>query len=429
MARGGGAAAPLRWDGTAAAALPPIDAHQPPPRDPSSTSRSTRPRRTRAGPGSACRPSPSGRRRRRRLPASSSTRREPSGSGRRRPSRAYPGFAAFPYAEYSEPFFGDEYRVLRGGSWRHRPAASPGPRSATGISRSGGRSSPACAAPAMARGPPPTAQRSGSTSWLGAMPRGRPRSGVQPGPRAPPRPCLARNAPETVPMSHQASSGLPALGGVRVDVLLDEAGVRCTRRRPAACEPARRSCPRSGSTTSAARDCTRRSRGCPGTTSPARGRDPGAPRRRSRARTQARTLVELGAGTAKNVRLLLDALDPPARSSASCRSTSARRPCGRARSDRRRVPPGVRARDRRRLRARSRRAPRRRAPADRLPRQHDGNLYPGPHEPARPCTRPSTPSRRAHPRTDNRGCTPPGSSSCRARSSASPRTSQHPRWR
>jgi len=29
----------------------------------------------------------------------------------------YPGFSAFPYAEYSEVFFGDEYRVLRGGSW------------------------------------------------------------------------------------------------------------------------------------------------------------------------------------------------------------------------------------------------------------------------------------------------------------------------
>ena len=29
----------------------------------------------------------------------------------------YPGFSAFPYAEYSETFFGDEYRVLRGGSW------------------------------------------------------------------------------------------------------------------------------------------------------------------------------------------------------------------------------------------------------------------------------------------------------------------------
>ena len=29
----------------------------------------------------------------------------------------YPGFAAFPYAEYSEVFFGSEYKVLRGGSW------------------------------------------------------------------------------------------------------------------------------------------------------------------------------------------------------------------------------------------------------------------------------------------------------------------------
>jgi gamma-glutamyl hercynylcysteine S-oxide synthase len=29
----------------------------------------------------------------------------------------YPGFRAFPYTEYSEVFFGKEYRVLRGGSW------------------------------------------------------------------------------------------------------------------------------------------------------------------------------------------------------------------------------------------------------------------------------------------------------------------------
>jgi iron(II)-dependent oxidoreductase len=30
---------------------------------------------------------------------------------------AYPGFEAFPYSEYSEVFFGDGYRVLRGGAW------------------------------------------------------------------------------------------------------------------------------------------------------------------------------------------------------------------------------------------------------------------------------------------------------------------------
>jgi len=34
--------------------------------------------------------------------------------------RPYPGFRAYPYREYSEPFFGDGYRVLRGGSWATR---------------------------------------------------------------------------------------------------------------------------------------------------------------------------------------------------------------------------------------------------------------------------------------------------------------------
>jgi len=31
--------------------------------------------------------------------------------------QGYPGFTAFPYREYSEVFFGPEYKVLRGGSW------------------------------------------------------------------------------------------------------------------------------------------------------------------------------------------------------------------------------------------------------------------------------------------------------------------------
>jgi gamma-glutamyl hercynylcysteine S-oxide synthase len=35
--------------------------------------------------------------------------------------RGYPGFAPHPYKEYSEVFFGNEYRVLRGGSWASRP--------------------------------------------------------------------------------------------------------------------------------------------------------------------------------------------------------------------------------------------------------------------------------------------------------------------
>jgi gamma-glutamyl hercynylcysteine S-oxide synthase len=33
----------------------------------------------------------------------------------------YPGFSAYPYREYSEVFFGHEYRVLRGGSWATSP--------------------------------------------------------------------------------------------------------------------------------------------------------------------------------------------------------------------------------------------------------------------------------------------------------------------
>ncbi|MBV8560228.1 MAG: SUMF1/EgtB/PvdO family nonheme iron enzyme, partial [Acidimicrobiia bacterium] len=36
---------------------------------------------------------------------------------------AYPGFRAFPYREYSEVFFGADYKVLRGGSWATHPTA------------------------------------------------------------------------------------------------------------------------------------------------------------------------------------------------------------------------------------------------------------------------------------------------------------------
>jgi iron(II)-dependent oxidoreductase len=38
----------------------------------------------------------------------------------------YPGFAAFPYKEYSEVFFGPEYKVLRGGSFGVHPVACRG---------------------------------------------------------------------------------------------------------------------------------------------------------------------------------------------------------------------------------------------------------------------------------------------------------------
>ncbi len=40
--------------------------------------------------------------------------------------RAYPGYETFPYKEYSEVFFGSDYKVLRGGSWATRPGAIRG---------------------------------------------------------------------------------------------------------------------------------------------------------------------------------------------------------------------------------------------------------------------------------------------------------------
>lgn len=39
----------------------------------------------------------------------------------------YPGFEPYPYREYSEVFFGEDYRVLRGGSWATHPRVA-GPR-------------------------------------------------------------------------------------------------------------------------------------------------------------------------------------------------------------------------------------------------------------------------------------------------------------
>jgi iron(II)-dependent oxidoreductase len=37
--------------------------------------------------------------------------------------RPYPEFASFPYREYSEVFWGSDYKVLRGGSWATHPSA------------------------------------------------------------------------------------------------------------------------------------------------------------------------------------------------------------------------------------------------------------------------------------------------------------------
>jgi iron(II)-dependent oxidoreductase len=37
---------------------------------------------------------------------------------------AYPGFVTFPYKEYSEVFYGSDYKVLRGGSWATSPSVA-----------------------------------------------------------------------------------------------------------------------------------------------------------------------------------------------------------------------------------------------------------------------------------------------------------------
>ena len=66
------------------------------------------------------------------------------GSGRRAHFDGYPGFRAHPYREYSEVFFGDDYRVLRGGSWATPPARGDAHVPQLGPARSAARSSPGC---------------------------------------------------------------------------------------------------------------------------------------------------------------------------------------------------------------------------------------------------------------------------------------------
>ncbi len=87
------------------------------------TSPGSRPTPSHVRAGLACPPSSSGRGRR---PRASWTASATCGSGPPRPSPPTPGFDAYPYPEYSEVFFGPDYRVLRGGSWATHPrVASP----------------------------------------------------------------------------------------------------------------------------------------------------------------------------------------------------------------------------------------------------------------------------------------------------------------
>ena len=89
-------------------------------RRPSATSAGSRPTPSLAHTVRACPPRPSGRGRR---PGSSGIG---AAIGRVWEWTAshfggYPGFVAHPYREYSEVFFGEHYRVLRGGSWATSP--------------------------------------------------------------------------------------------------------------------------------------------------------------------------------------------------------------------------------------------------------------------------------------------------------------------
>ena len=88
------------------------------PGHPSSTSPGTRPTPSPAGPASGCRPSRSGRPRASEL----EERRARAWEWTSSDFLAYPGFEAFPYPEYSQVFFGDAHKVLRGGSWATHPS-------------------------------------------------------------------------------------------------------------------------------------------------------------------------------------------------------------------------------------------------------------------------------------------------------------------
>ena len=89
-------------------------------RRPPATSPGSRPTPSPERTTRACPPRPSGSGRR---PGS---RRQPAAIGRvwewtSSTFHGYPGFSAYPYREYSEVFFGEDYRVLRGGSWATHP--------------------------------------------------------------------------------------------------------------------------------------------------------------------------------------------------------------------------------------------------------------------------------------------------------------------
>ena len=131
--------------------------------------------------------------------------------------RRLPGIPRLSLPEYSEVFFGDEYRMLRGGAWTTDPVVA----------------------------------RMSFRNWDYPQ-RRQIFSGVRCAP--------CRAAATQRPSRGSGSSGSSTR---------PTAARRCTTRRSGACVPARRSCRRSGCTTSAARACSSGSRACPSTTRPA----------------------------------------------------------------------------------------------------------------------------------------------------------------
>ena len=286
------------------------------------------------------------------------------GSGRSTRFHGYPGFVAYPYREYSEVFFGDRLPRAPGRLVGHAPA-----RGEPHVPQLG----PAPASSDLRRRAP------GRRRTMTGLPT--------PAPRAQPARGGERRA-----MSDRASVGRPgtpdeaahATGARRRDGdphRLASRGAHESARSPTTCSTASRdrsrNCPRSTSTTLAARSCSIRSASCPSTTRP-------APSARSSRTRPSEIAAADRRGRARRARL------GHRREDARAARRAARR-----RHARRYVPvdvtesmvrdcaeeltgeyPGLqRARRDRRLRAPSRsRARGRRAADRRVPRRHDRQL-------------------------------------------------------
>ncbi len=99
----------------------------------------------------------------------------------------YPGFRPFPYREYSEVFFGSDYKVLRGGSWATHPSAVAHHVPQLGLSRSAARSSPGSVARATHDRPdvsPPRVRRTTHRHRRACCSTRRTRSRARPSTRA-----------------------------------------------------------------------------------------------------------------------------------------------------------------------------------------------------------------------------------------------------